>query len=68
MALEGAYAVLGKAEEPRMTRFLACQLAKSHWFSHQKAQKLLGYSPLVSTDSGMDRLVEWLKGQAITTK
>ena len=64
MALEGTYALLGKVEEPRMTRFLACQLAKSHWFSHQKAERLLGYRPLVSTDAGMDRLVAWLKGTA----
>jgi 2-alkyl-3-oxoalkanoate reductase len=60
MALEALYTVLGKAEEPRMTRFLAFQLAKSHWFSHQKAQKLLGYAPLVATETGLGRLVDCL--------
>jgi nucleoside-diphosphate-sugar epimerase len=65
MTLETLYTVLGKAEEPRMTRFLAYQLAKSHWFSHQKAEKLLGYRPLVTTDLGLVRLVDWLNTGAI---
>jgi len=64
MTLEALYTVLGKAEEPRMTRFLAYQLAKSHWFSHQKAEKLLGYRPLVATELGLVRLVEWLNTEA----
>ncbi|MDR2550639.1 MAG: NAD-dependent epimerase/dehydratase family protein [Desulfobulbus sp.] len=59
--LEGIYGALGAANEPRMTRFLACQLAKSHWFSHKKAETLLGYRPLVSTEEGLERLVEWLR-------
>jgi nucleoside-diphosphate-sugar epimerase len=61
MLLEGIYGALGVAREPRMTRFLACQLAKSHWFSHRKAEQLLGYRPLVSTEEGLDRLVDWLR-------
>jgi nucleoside-diphosphate-sugar epimerase len=65
MAMESLYTVLGKAGEPRMTRFLAYQLAKSHWFSHQKAEKLLGYRPLVDTDVGLVRLVDWLNTEAI---
>jgi len=62
MVLEGVHALLGKAEEPRMTRFLAHQLAKSHWFSHGKAEQLLGYRPVVATETGLDRLVGWLHG------
>jgi 2-alkyl-3-oxoalkanoate reductase len=65
MALEALYTVFGKAEEPRMTRFLAYQLSKSHWFSHQKAEKLLGYRPLVATDLGLVKLVDWLNTGAI---
>ncbi len=60
-AMEAAYAALGKTEEPRMTRFLAHQLAQSHWFSHNKAKNLLGYRQLVDTETGLDRLVNWLK-------
>ncbi|MCL1980376.1 MAG: 3-beta hydroxysteroid dehydrogenase, partial [Proteobacteria bacterium] len=61
MILEGIYGALGAVNEPRMTRFLACQLAKSHWFSHKRAESLLGYRPLVSTDEGLERLVDWLR-------
>ena len=61
MALEGVGRLFGKREEPRMTRFLACQLAKSHWFSHCKAERVLGYRPLVSTDVGLARLEAWLR-------
>lgn len=59
--MEAAYAALGKTEEPRMTRFLAHQLAQSHWFSHNKAKNLLGYRQLVDTETGLNRLVNWLK-------
>lgn len=57
---EKLYSLLGRSEEPLMTRFLAEQLAKSHWFSIEKARRDLGYSPEVSTAQGIDRLVAWL--------
>jgi len=47
-------------KEPRMTRFVAQQLAKSHYFSHLNAQKDLGYFPLVSTEEGLNRLMQWI--------
>lgn len=59
--MEGAYLALGRTDEPQMTRFLAYQLAKSHWFSHRKAEQLLGYRPIVSIESGLNKLVDWLK-------
>ena len=61
MVLEAVHAVFSPNREPRMTRFVARQLADSHWFSHRKAQQLLGYQPLVSTEEGLDRLVCSLK-------
>ncbi len=51
--LEAVHSSLKLAGEPRMTRFVALQLAKSHWFSHAAAERILGYLPLVSTDEGM---------------
>jgi len=60
--LEGIYRVLGLGREPLMTRFLALQLAKSHWFSIAAARRDLGYEPAVSTAEGMRRLVAWLSG------
>lgn len=61
--MEGIYMWFGMEKEPRMTRFLAEQLAKSHWFSIAKARRDLGYAPLVSTDQGLERVVEWLSDQ-----
>ncbi len=60
--LEFLYLFCRIKKEPRMTRFLAQQLAKSHYFSHKKAQKDLGYHPIVSTDEGMERLIQWIRG------
>ena len=57
--LEGIYFWFGLGEPP-MTRFLAEQLAKSHWFSIDRARNDFGYSPKISTSEGMDRLTEWL--------
>jgi len=59
-AFELLYTILRKNDEPRMTRFLAEQLAKSHYFSCVAIEQDLGYSPIVSTESGMEKLVEWI--------
>ncbi|MCI5224669.1 MAG: 3-beta hydroxysteroid dehydrogenase, partial [Candidatus Electrothrix sp. AR4] len=58
-------AVLHIKREPKMTRFLAEQLALSHWFSKKKAETLLGYQEKVSTEEGMDRLIEWLREEGM---
>ena len=59
--LEKIYGWLDWEREPRMTRFLAEQMAKSHWFSLESAKKDLGYTPQVSTLTGLERTVKWLK-------
>ena len=61
--LEGLYMWFSMEKEPQMTRFLAEQLAKSHWFSIEKARHDLGYAPRVSTSEGLDHVVEWLSIQ-----
>ncbi len=60
MLFETAYRLLGLTSEPPMTRFLAEQLAASHWFSIEAARRDLGYQPRVSTEEGLGRLVSWL--------
>ena len=60
-ALELLHTFFRNENEPRMTRFLSEQLAKSHYFSCGAIERDLGYSPIVSTDSGMEKLVEWIK-------
>ncbi|HQU46891.1 MAG TPA: NAD-dependent epimerase/dehydratase family protein, partial [Pirellulales bacterium] len=47
--LEAGNAMLGKVEEPRMTRFLALQLGKSHYFSIERARRDFGYHAPIST-------------------
>lgn len=59
-ALEAAYATLAIKSEPRMTRFLAAQLAKSHYFDLRRAREDFGYAPSVSLEEGMRRLGESL--------
>ncbi len=52
----------GWKKEPPMTRFVAGQLAKSHCFCHQATKRELGYTERVSTEEGIKRSVQWLKG------
>ncbi len=61
--LEKIYLLLRIQQEPRMTRFLAEQLAKSHYFSKDRARKDLSYKEIVSTEEGLRRTVEWLKNR-----
>ncbi len=47
--------------EPRMTRFVARQLATDHWFDKAAAAEDFGYKPRISTQEGMQRLGHWLR-------
>ncbi len=47
-------------KEPPMTRFVAEELAKAHWFNISAAKKDLGYIPKVSTQEGLKKLKTWL--------
>jgi nucleoside-diphosphate-sugar epimerase len=55
--LESAYRVAKIHSEPRMTRFLAAQLARNHYFNIERARRDFGYAPRVSMAEGMRRLV-----------
>lgn len=61
--LESIYKIARSAKEPKMTRFLAEQLAKSHFFSIENARNDLNYEPVISTTEGLRRTVQWLKAQ-----
>ncbi len=60
-AMEGLYRLLRIRREPVMTRFLAAQLATSHYFDVGRARRDFGYDPPVSTQEGMRRLGAWIR-------
>lgn len=58
--LEWAYRTFNISGEPRMTRFVARELATAHWFDISAAKRDLGYTAEISIDEGMKRLKAWL--------
>ncbi len=58
--LELFYKTLYLPGEPPMTRFVAEELATSHWFDISAAKRDLGYRPAVDTAEGLRRLARWL--------
>ena len=60
---EAAWRVLPLKGEPPMTRFIAAELAKDHWFSIAAARRDLGYAPRVSMAAGTAELVAALRAQ-----
>lgn len=50
--------------EPPMTRFVAKELATSHWFDISAAKRDFGYQPEVTTEEGLQRLANWLQKAA----
>ncbi len=59
--LECIWHLLRFAGDPPMTRFVAVQLAKDHWFDDTAARNELGYEPIVSMEDGLRATVDWLK-------
>ena len=58
--LEATYRLLGIRREPRLTRFLAAQLAHSHYFDITAARRDLGYRPVVSMAEGLSTFLSSL--------
>ena len=58
--MEFIYGLFKSNREPRMTRFIAVELAKDHFYSIENAKKDLGYQPVVSSEEGMLKLLKSL--------
>ena len=58
--LEWVYRAFRLPGEPAMTRYVASQLATSHWYDLAAARRDLGYEPRVSVEEGLKRLGEKL--------
>lgn len=59
--LERTFGLLRVRKEPPMTRFLAVELAKDHYFSIAAARRDLGYHPQKTTEDGVAELVASLR-------
>jgi len=60
MGFEGIYKLTGLSSVPPMTRFLAVELAKNHFFNIDAARRDLGYEPAINIETGLNQLVEHL--------
>lgn len=58
---ETLWKVLPLKGEPPMTRFIAAELAKDHWFDITAAKRDLGYQPTISMSAGTAELIEHLR-------
>jgi nucleoside-diphosphate-sugar epimerase len=58
---EAAHRVLPAIGGPRMTPFIARNLATAHWYDISAARRELGYEPAVSIEEGLHRLAEWFR-------
>ncbi|TWT82878.1 3 beta-hydroxysteroid dehydrogenase/Delta 5--_4-isomerase [Planctomycetes bacterium CA13] len=54
--LEAAYKVTARKSEPPMTRFVAAQLAKDHYFDITAAKERLGYRVRITMAEGLEQL------------
>ncbi len=61
---ETLWRVLPLRGEPPMTRFIAAELAKDHWFDITAAKRDLDYQPRVTMAAGTEHLLSRLGGKA----
>ncbi|WDE95493.1 NAD-dependent epimerase/dehydratase family protein [Lentisphaera profundi] len=59
--LEWVYKSFKLSGEPPMTRFVAAQLAKAHYFDNTAAKSDFGYAPSIDNEEGLKRTFAWLK-------
>ncbi|MFQ5443845.1 MAG: NAD-dependent epimerase/dehydratase family protein [Nitrospinales bacterium] len=59
--MEAIYRILHLSREPRMTRFLASQLATSHYYDISRARRDFDYRPVISQEEGMRQLIKYLQ-------
>jgi hypothetical protein len=60
--MEAAWRVFRLDGEPPFTRFLARQFTTAHWFEIGAARRDLGYLPELTTEEGLRRLGDALRG------
>jgi nucleoside-diphosphate-sugar epimerase len=63
-ACEAAWSILRLRGDPPMTRFIAAELARDHWFDGSAAGRDLRYAPRVSMAAGTAELIRELRAGA----
>ena len=58
--MEGAWRLLGRKDEPPLTRWVVREMASAHWFDLTAARRDLDYEPAVTHDEGFASLKTWL--------
>ncbi len=61
--LEAAWRILGRDDEPPLTRWVVQEMASAHWFDLSAAHRDLGYRPEVSHAEGFAAMHRWLTGE-----
>jgi nucleoside-diphosphate-sugar epimerase len=61
--MEAAWRTLRLPGEPRLTRFLANELALDHYYNIAAAKRDFGYRPQLSMDEAVERTVAYFKAQ-----
>lgn len=65
---EGIWSLFRLSGEPPMTRFVAVELAKDHWYTIAAAKRDLGYEPQVTSEDGLAEYAEaWKSNRTPTT-
>ena len=64
-ACELLWRLLPISAEPPITRFVAAELAKDHWFNIAAARRDLGYQPRISMAEGTAELVDSLRTRKV---
>ena len=63
--LEAAFSVLGRKDEPRMTRFAAQQVTTSHWYDMAPARAAFGYEPVITRADAWERTLQDLRSRGL---
>jgi hypothetical protein len=66
--MELAWKTLHLDGEPRLTRFLASALARSHWYDMAPAKQDFGYSIRVPMDEGTRRTAAFLRETVVAAR
>jgi nucleoside-diphosphate-sugar epimerase len=64
---EAAWRLLRLPGEPPMTRFVAAQLARSHWYDPTPARDAFGFVAPVGRDEALRRTLEWWRPKLLET-